>query len=177
MKFEPTAIDGLFLVSTATLMDARGSFARVYCESESAAAGIPFHVSQINTSRNPVHGTLRGLHYQATPIPDPKMVRCIRGEIWDVAVDLRPGSPSYLKWFGTRLSEHTMNAMLIPAECAHGFITLSTHAEVLYLMGAPYDPGLACGVRWDDPAFGIEWPCQPSVIGERDASYLDFLKQ
>jgi dTDP-4-dehydrorhamnose 3,5-epimerase len=177
MKFEPTNIDGLFLVSATTHKDDRGSFSRTYCEDESAVAGAPFHVSQINTSRNPVSGTLRGLHYQAAPKPDPKMVRCISGEIWDVAVDLRLGSPSYLKWFGTRLSEQTMDAMLIPAECAHGFITLSAHAEVLYLMGAPYDPGHACGVRWDDPAFGIEWPHQPAVIGERDATYPDFSEQ
>ncbi len=137
-------------------VDERGHFGRLFCEREVAAAAFPFHIHQINVSRNTRAGTLRGLHYQAAPRPDPKIVRCIRGAVWDVTVDLRPDSASYLAWHGCELAAESGDAVLVPPGCAHGFVTLTDDSELLYLMGETYVPELARGVRWDDPAFGIK---------------------
>lgn len=174
MMFEATAVAGLMVVSAEAQEDQRGLFVRAFCEAESAAAGAPFHVRQANLSQNQTRGTLRGLHYQDDPKPDPKMVRCVRGAVWDVAVDLRPSSPSYLKWFGCELTAENRKAMLVPAGCAHGFMTLCDDSELLYLMAESYVAELARGVRWDDPAFAIEWPGAPVVIGARDAGFPDY---
>ncbi len=174
MIFEATPVAGLMLVSTEAHEDARGLFVRAFCEGETARAGLPFHVRQANLSRNHKRGTLRGLHYQDEPKPDPKMVRCVAGAVWDVAVDLRPSSASYLKWFGCELSAENRRALLVPAGCAHGFITLSDDSELLYLMAESYAPELARGVRWNDPAFAIAWPSPPEVIGARDAGFPDY---
>ena len=177
MNFEATAVSGLMVVSAEAQEDDRGSFVRAFCEEESAGAGAPFQVRQANLSQNRKRGTLRGLHYQDEPRPDPKMVRCVRGAVWDVAVDLRPPSPSFLKWFGCELSAENRKAMLVPAGCAHGFLTLSEDSELLYLMAESYVAELARGVRWDDPAFGIEWPLPVAEISSRDASWPDFVRQ
>ncbi len=174
MIFEPTSVAGLMLVSTEAHEDTRGLFVRVFCEGESRQAGVPFHVRQANLSRNHKRGTLRGLHYQDAPKPDPKMVRCLAGAVWDVAVDLRPASATYLKWFGCELSAENRRALLVPAGCAHGFMTLSDDSELLYLMAESYAPELARGVRWNDPAFAIDWPSPPEVIDARDAGFPDY---
>jgi dTDP-4-dehydrorhamnose 3,5-epimerase len=174
MQFEQTPVSGLLVMRTEPHLDERGSFVRTFCQTEIAQAGMDFTVCQTNVSQNNTRGTLRGLHYQAEPKPDPKVVRCIKGSIWDVAIDLRANSATYLKWFGCELSADNNIAMIIPGGCAHGFITLQDHTEVLYLMGEFYDEKLARGVRWNDPAFAINWPEDPQMIGQRDATYPDF---
>jgi len=174
MIFHDTPISDVKVLDLNLLSDERGFFARAFCEMEMADAGCPFQVIQSNISFNVTKGTLRGLHYQDFPRPDPKIVRCIRGGIWDVAVDLRPNSATYLKWYGAELTADNRKGLVIPPGCAHGFITLTDDAEVLYLMGETYVPELARGVRWDDPAFGIEWPITPVSMHERDANYPDY---
>ncbi len=161
-------------IDIAPTKDARGFFARSFCEEVFASAGCPFTVAQENISFNNRAATLRGLHYQEEPARDPKIVRCERGAIWDVAVDLRPDSATYLRWVGENLTAKNATAMLIPAGCAHGFISLEDASQVLYLMGTPYVPELARGVRWNDPAFRIKWPIPPVVVSDRDATYPDY---
>lgn len=175
MNFVPTNIDGVIEIRTEPLADKRGDFARGFCNNEFRDAGIPFSVVQTNTSRNHSRSTLRGMHYQTEPEPDPKLVRCIRGRIFDVAVDLRPTSNTYCRWAGIELDANAQNALFVPPGCAHGFLTLEENCTVEYLMGAAYAPNLARGVRWDDPAFGIVWPTAPLVLADRDATYPDFV--
>ncbi len=174
MKFRDTDLAGVRLVELEPHTDARGLFARSYCAEEFAAAGIELSVVQTNLSRNTRRGTLRGLHYQAEPAPEPKLVRCTAGRVFDVAVDLRPTSPSFCRWTAVELDAKSHNGLYIPAGCAHGFLTLSENTEVTYLMGAAYVPELARGVRWNDPAFAITWPFEPVLMSEKDASYPDF---
>ena len=174
MKFTPTAIAGVMVVDMEPIADERGLFARSFCAEEFAAQGLAAAFVQANIAFNPARGTLRGLHFQAAPEPEPKLVRCTRGAIFDVAVDLRPGSPSYCRWSGHELSAANRRALYVPEGCAHGLLTLEDDSEVSYLMGAAYDPGLARGVRWNDPAFAIAWPFAPAVISGRDAGFPDF---
>lgn len=171
MQLKRTAIEGLFEVEVTLLEDERGAFARTYDEAMFAQAGLPTHWPQCNTSFNRKRGTLRGMHFQAPPKEEPKLVRCTAGRVWDVALDLRKGSPTYLKWHGIELSASRRNAFFIPAGFAHGFITLEDDSEVYYQMGQSYDASLQRGVRWNDPAFAIDWPFAPSVISARDADY------
>ena len=140
----------------------------------SAEAGLSTAWPQCNTSWNPRRGTLRGMHYQENPRPEPKLVRCTRGRVFDVALDLRPHSPTFKAWVGVELSADSRAALYIPPGCAHGFLTLEDGCEVFYQMGESYVPELARGVRWNDPAFAIAWPIEPTLIGERDATYPDF---
>ncbi len=170
-----TALEGVLEIRVTPLGDERGLFARTYDEAKFASAGLPTCWPQCNTSWNRRRHTLRGMHYQADPRPEPKLVRCTRGRVFDVAVDLRPSSPGYCRWFGVVLSAETRNALYIPAGLAHGFLTLEEDCEVFYQMGESYVPGLARGVRWDDPAFAINWPALPELLSERDASYPDFI--
>lgn len=174
MKFIPTDIVGAFEVETVPAADERGDFARSFCTVEFAKAGIAMEVVQANISRNRRRGTLRGMHYQAAPAPDPKLVRCVRGRAFDVAIDLRPESESFCRWTAAELQPDRQNALFVPAGCAHGFLTLEDNCEIEYLMGAPYVADLARGVRWDDPAFSVAWPAAPVVISDRDATYPDF---
>lgn len=174
MRIEETSIDGVCTVDIEPLGDERGFFARTYCAREFAAAGIVLDVAQSNLSVNKRRGTLRGLHFQGAPKPDPKLVQCVRGAIFDVAVDLRPASPTFRDWFGLELSAQNRRALFVPPGCAHGFLSLEDDSEVLYLMGEYYDPALARGVRWNDPAFAIAWPASPTVIAPRDRAYPDF---
>ena len=174
VKFSSTAIKGVVQIDIAPVGDVRGFFARSFCEETLANAGHPFKVVQTNISFNNSVATLRGLHYQDEPAGDPKIIRCERGKIWDVVVDLRPASPTYLKWTGANLSAENGSALLIPKGCAHGFITLVASTQVLYLMGTKYVPHLARGVRWNDPTFNIEWPLPPAVLSDRDADYPDY---
>ncbi len=174
MRFEPTPIDGAFTVHMEPVSDARGSFARSFCAEEFARAGIAFTVPQANLSRNPHRHTLRGLHGQAPPHEEPKLVQCVRGRIFDVAVDLRPASPTYRRHHAVTLDADADTLFYIPPGCLHGFLTLANSSDVLYLMGAPFVPGTAIGARWNDPAFGIDWPAAPAIISDRDASYADF---
>ncbi len=177
MIFRATEIPGVAIVDLDKLLDERGFFARSLCTGEFADHGVPIEAAQCNVSVNRLRGTLRGMHYQAAPKPDPKLVRCTRGTMYDVAVDLTPEPPLYSRWVGVELDAATHRALFIPAGCAHGFLTLTDDVEVLYVMGAAYDPELARGVRWDDPAFAIAWPCPPTAISERDRGYPDFAPQ
>lgn len=153
--------------------DERGSFARAFDIDAFTDEQLPFEVVHVNLSRNPHEATLRGMHYQAHPYPDAKIIRCVAGAIFDVALDIRPDSPTYLQWFGIELSAERGQALHVPQGCAHGFFSLQPDCDVLYLMGERYYGDLARGVRWNDPAFGITWPAEPKVISERDASYPD----
>lgn len=172
MLFHPTPIAGVVRIEAEPKGDARGSFARLYCPSEFAAAGLgDFAPTQVNLSRNPVMHTLRGLHYQDPPFAEAKLVRAVRGRAFDVAVDLRPDSPTYRLWTALELSAGRMDAVFIPEGCAHGFITLEPDTELLYQMGRMYEPGQARGLRYDDPAIGVAWPAAPAVIGDADLNW------
>ena len=174
MRIRDTGIPGVRVVEAEPAEDARGAFARLYCPDEFAAAGIAFSPVQVNLSRNVSARTLRGMHYQDPPRAEAKLVHVTRGAIFDVAVDLRPESPTFRRWTGARLDAAGMAALFIPEGCAHGFLTLEPETDVLYHMDRRFEPGWGRGVRWDDPAFGIDWPARPEVISERDAGYPDF---
>lgn len=174
MQITPLKIQGAALVEIERLGDERGYFARSFCRQEFKDAGLDLDVVQSNLSHNAAKGTLRGMHYQAAPKPDPKLVSCIRGAILDVVVDLRPDSQTYRQWVGVQLTADNAKALFVPPGCAHGFITLCDDTLVNYLMGEVYVAELARGVRWNDPAFAIDWPENPVVISERDAAYPDF---
>lgn len=174
MIFHATPVDGAHVVEQERHADERGFFARTWAVEELAAHGLDTRVAHMNTSFNVRAGTLRGMHLQKAPHEEAKLVRATRGAIWDVAVDLRPDSPSYRRWHGVRLDEDEGRGYFIPGGCAHGFLTLSDAAEVLYVMSTPYVPDAGYGVRWDDPAFGIEWPSEPKTMSERDRTWPDF---
>jgi dTDP-4-dehydrorhamnose 3,5-epimerase len=175
MQFTPTSVDGAYLVRLEPVGDERGSFARIWCEQEFADAGLTAHLSQCSISRNMHAGTLRGMHYQLHPHEEAKLVRCTRGAIYDVVLDLRPESPTYLKWQAAGLSPENGDALFVPEGCAHGFQTLTDDSEVLYLISHPYTPDSSTGVRWDDPAFGIDWPAAESrTMNEKDRSWPDY---
>lgn len=173
MRFSPTLIAGVTVVDIEPHADDRGHFARLHCPEEFAAAGHPFAPAQTSLSHNRLAGTLRGMHYQAAPHAETKLVRAVRGRIFDVAVDLRPASPTYRRWVGVELSADNGRAVLIGEGIAHGFLTLEDGADVIYQISPGFQPGHDRGVRWDDPAFGIEWPMTPRVISSRDATYAD----
>jgi dTDP-4-dehydrorhamnose 3,5-epimerase len=174
MRFTETDIAGVMIVDVEPRSDARGSFARLHCPDEFAAAGHPFTPAQTSLSRNPQAGTLRGMHHQSAPQAEAKLVRAVRGRIFDVAVDLRPGSPTHRRWTATELSAENARALLIPEGVAHGFLTLEADTDVLYQISPAFQPGHEAGVRWNDPAFGIAWPAAPTLISERDAGYPDY---
>ena len=172
MQFLPTGIDGVHLVEPKPEADERGFFARLYCPQEFAAAGIAFSPRQTSLSYNRCRLTLRGLHY--TTEPEAKLVRCTRGRIFDVAVDIRKASPTFMHWCGYELDAIDARALFIPAGVAHGFLTLADASDVLYQIDRIYRPGFDAGVRWDDPAFAIAWPARPEVISSRDAAFPNF---
>ncbi len=175
MRFVETPLPGVLVIEAEPITDERGFFARTFCAREFAGHGLSPHLEQSSLSFNQRAGTLRGMHYQAEPYAEAKLVRCIRGAIFDVALDLRPASPAYKRWFAVELSADNRRSLYIPQGCAHGFQTLCDNAEVSYAISAPYVPEAARGVRWDDPAFAIAWPPAASrVIAARDRSYPDF---
>ena len=171
MIFTESALPGAFIVDLELRSDDRGFFARSYCPDEFAAQGLGTPLRQCSVSYNARKGTLRGLHYQAAPHAEHKLVRCTAGAIFDVIVNIRPDSRHYKRWVGTELSAQNRRALFVPAGFAHGFITLSDDAEVYYMISVPHSPSHAQGFRWSDPAFGIQWPMSPSVISPRDAAY------
>lgn len=178
MIFQPTLIPDLFVIEPERHADDRGHFARTYDASLLAEHGLDPSIEQCSTSFNLRAGTLRGLHFQAEPHAESKLVRCTRGAVYDVALDLRRDSPSHLRWYAVELSEENGWALFIPPGCAHGFQTLEDGSELLYQISTAYEPTAARGVRWDDPAFAIDWPVPPNhgrIMSERDASYPDFV--
>jgi dTDP-4-dehydrorhamnose 3,5-epimerase len=174
MKFTPTSIAGAVIIDIEPLPDERGFFARTYCPSELVNAGLRAHIAQSSMSFNRKKGTLRGMHYQAAPYDEIKMVRCTHGAIYDVVLDLRRDSPTYRQWTSVELTRENRRTLYIAPGLAHGFQTLVDDTEVQYQMSQVYVPEAARGVRWDDPAFGIAWPDDERTISTRDASYADF---
>jgi dTDP-4-dehydrorhamnose 3,5-epimerase len=175
MRFRPFEIEGAHQVELEPHPDERGFFARTWCREEFARHGIEELPAQCSISWNARAGTLRGMHYQADPHPETKLVRCIRGAIYDVLADVRPGSATYGRWSGVVLDAKARNALYVPACVAHGFLTLEPDTEVLYQISALHQPDAGRGIRWDDPAFAIRWPRAVEVISERDRRYPDFL--
>lgn len=176
MIFTETPVKGAFVMDLEPREDERGFFARVWCERECGERGMNLRVAQCNVSFNKKRGTLRGLHYQAAPFEEAKLVRCTRGAIYDVVVDLRPGSPSFKRHLAVVLSAENRRALYVPEGCGHGFQTLEDDTEVFYQMSAPYSADHARGVRWNDPAFGIEWPPADRIMADRDRTYPDFAR-
>lgn len=170
MKFLPTPVVGAFVIEIDPRCDARGMFARTFCAETFAARGLVTSYPQCNISVSDRRGTLRGLHYQAEPAGEAKLVRATRGRAFDVALDLRPQSPSFLKWASVELDAGRHNSFYIPAGCAHGFLTLDDDCTLFYQMSHVYRPDLARGIRWDDPALAIAWPFVPDVVSEADAA-------
>jgi dTDP-4-dehydrorhamnose 3,5-epimerase len=173
MKFHETPLLGAYLIELEKRGDERGFFARAFCEKEFGAAGLETRFVQINNSLTGMKGTLRGLHYQLPPSAEVKVVRAIKGALWDVIVDLRAGSPTYLKWYGDELTEDNRRMMYAPRGFGHGFVTLTDNVETFYLDSAFYDPRAERGVRWDDPAVAVEWPITPTVISDKDGKWPD----
>jgi dTDP-4-dehydrorhamnose 3,5-epimerase len=169
VKVLPTRIAGAFLIEPEPVADDRGFFVRTFSEEEFRANGMEMRVRETGVSFSPGKGTLRGMHYQAGADAEAKLVRCTRGAIYDVIVDLRDGS-----WFGVELSEETPRMLYVPKGMAHGFLTLAGNTEVTYLLSEEYRAGAAAGVRWNDPAFAIEWPIEVQVISERDRTWPAF---
>jgi dTDP-4-dehydrorhamnose 3,5-epimerase len=175
MRFTPLDIPGAYLIDVEPHRDDRGFFARTWCAREFAEHGLTARLAQCSVSFNEHAGTLRGLHYQAAPHEEAKLVRCTHGAIFDVLVDLRPASPSFKAWVGAELSAGNRRMMYVPEGVAHGFQTLERASEVLYLISEFYAPESARGVRWDDQAFNIAWPAaERRIVSDRDLAYPDF---
>ena len=177
MKFTETALKGAFIIDLERREDARGFFARTYCEREFAQHGLPTRMVQTNMSLTKQTGTLRGMHFQLAPHAEDKLVRCMRGAIWDAIVDIRPESPTYCQWIGVELTEENGRMLLVPKGFAHGFLTLSDDAVVTYQVSEFYTPSAEKGARHDDPAFGIKWPTDVLDMSDKDRQWPDFSKQ
>jgi dTDP-4-dehydrorhamnose 3,5-epimerase len=174
MIFQESKVAGAFEISIDPRFDERGFFARSWCQREFDQQGLNSHLVQCNISYNLKKHTMRGMHYQAEPFAETKVVRCVKGSIYDVVIDLRPESPTFKQWSGLTLTAANRQMLYIPEGCAHGFLTLEDQTEVLYQMSELYQADSARGVRWDDPAFRIQWPAIPELMSERDRTYPDF---
>ena len=174
MIFRETSLAGVFEVHLEPTPDERGFFARSWCHQEFQENGLNAELVQCSLSYSSHSGTLRGLHYQADPHPECKLVRCTQGAIHEVVVDLRPHSATFKQWISVTLSAANRRMIFVPHGCAHGFMTLADETEVFYQMSEFYVPEASCGVRWNDPAFGIDWPFDSPIINDRDANYPDF---
>lgn len=176
MKFTETKIKGVYLLDPKRFEDERGFFAPAFSAREFEARGMAGHFAESNISFSRRRGTLRGMHYQAEPHGQAKLVRCTRGAVYDVAVDLRPDSPTYGEWVGVELTAENRRMIYIPGDCAHGFQTLVDDSEVFYMVSSPYEPASGRGFRWNDPAFKIVWPeVEERTLVERDKSYPDYI--
>jgi len=174
MTFHETKLPGVLEIHLEPQHDERGFFARCWCQKELGSIGLNTRVTQCSVSFNSRKGTLRGMHYQTVPFSETKTVRCTKGAIYDVVVDLRPGSPTFKQWVAAVLTGTNRHMLYVPEGCAHGLMTLDDETEVFYQISAFYNPESARGVRWDDPAFGISWPLSVEVISERDRTYPNF---
>lgn len=175
MRFNETDLCGAWLIEPVPTRDQRGFFARTFCAQEYADHGLVARFVQHSTSQSAARGTLRGMHFQHAPHGEVKVVSCLKGAIWDVIIDLRPGSPSYRRWQGFELTADNRRQLYVPEGFAHGFQTLCDDAEVGYLISAFYAPVASSGVRYDDPAFAIDWPLSLTVISEKDRTWPDFI--
>jgi dTDP-4-dehydrorhamnose 3,5-epimerase len=174
MIFNQTDIQGAYTIELEKRADARGFFARGWCWYEFGDRGLPNSLVQMNISYNRYKHTLRGFHYQVAPSQEDKLLRCVRGAVHDVMLDLRPQSPTFLGHIAVELSAANYRTLLVPKGCANAFLTLADDTEVTYLVSEFYDPAAERGVRWDDPAFAIDWPAPPAVISDKDRSWPDF---
>ena len=174
MIFQETKLPGVFEIDLELKCDERGFFARSWCQQEFEKQGLNSSLAQCSVSFNVKKGTLRGMHFQAAPSPETKVVRCTMGAIYNVVVDLRPESPAFKQWIGVELTPQNRHMMYVPEGCAHGFMTLQDESEIFYQISEFFAPELSRGVRFDDPAFGIVWPEKVQVISERDRTYPDF---
>lgn len=174
MKYRDTDVQGAYVVELEPRGDERGFFARMFDNEEFAARGMDATYPQVNTSYSRDAGTLRGLHYQVAPDGEAKLVKCINGRVFDVAVDMRPASPTFKKWFGIELSIENRLMLYVPKGCAHGFMTLEVGTEMLYLSSAAYAGGSERVLRWNDPEIGIVWPREPAVLSDKDIGAQDF---
>ena len=174
MIFHKTPIEGARVIELEKRGDERGFFARAYCAHEFAQAGLEAGFDQANNSNSAAKGTLRGLHYQLAPDDENKLVRCIKGALFDLILDVRPASPTFGKWFGAELTADNRKMMFVPRGCAHGFLTLSDDVETIYFAKGFYAPQSERGIRWNDPKFAIDWPFKPVVVSDKDSNWLDF---
>jgi dTDP-4-dehydrorhamnose 3,5-epimerase len=174
MRFIETSLQGAFVIDPERLTDERGSFARSWCKKEFSERGLNTRVAQCNISFNLRRGTLRGMHYQIAPHEEVKIVRCTRGSIHDVIIDIRPWSATYGRHFAIRLDQSKGTMLYVPEGFAHGFLTLEDETEIFYMMSEFYEPAAARGFRWNDPALGISWPEEVVTISDRDRSNPDF---
>lgn len=177
MIFTETELPGAYIIELEKRADDRGFFARTWCQNEFEQHGLVARIVQVNMSSNHKKGTLRGMHYQLAPHSETKLVRCTKGGIYDVIIDLRPDSPSYLRWIGVELTEDNYRMLYVPEGFAHGFQTLADNTEVTYQVSAFYTPGAERGARYNDPRFAIEWPLPVAVISEKDAAWPDYAQQ
>jgi dTDP-4-dehydrorhamnose 3,5-epimerase len=173
MNLRETEVVGAYIVEGERSDDERGFFARTFSAADFAEHGLESAVAECSIAYNRERWTLRGLHYQSPPHEEAKLIRCTRGSVYDVAVDLRPGSPTHLRWAAVELSADNRLSFYVPPGCAHGYLTTTDESELHYQISARHMPDAAAGVRWDDPKLGIEWPATPQVISPRDASYPD----
>jgi dTDP-4-dehydrorhamnose 3,5-epimerase len=174
MIFTKTPIAGAYVIDLEPRGDDRGFFARFFCEQEFAAHGLSAHFVQANNSLSVSRGTLRGMHYQLAPKAETKVVRCLRGALFDIVLDLRPNSPTFGQSYGAELTADNRRMMYVPKGFGHGFVTLADNTEALYLVDEFYSPEHERGVRWNDPRFGIQWPVAPVVMSDKDRAYRDF---
>lgn len=174
MQFEPLAVAGAYVVTLEPRGDERGWFSRLFCQQEMADAGLDPRVNQVNNSFSRNAGTLRGLHYQVGPAAETKLIRVVGGAVFDVVVDLRPESPTFKRWAGEELTGENRKMLYVPRGCGHAILTLVDDTELMYFASQSYSGENERGVRWNDPTFGIEWPREPAVISDKDASWPDF---
>jgi len=174
MIFSETKLEGAYIIDLERLKDERGFFARAWCRKEFENHGLTPRLAQANVSRSTKQGTLRGMHYQIAPYQEAKLLRCTNGAVYDVIIDLRPGSPTHMQWVGVELTAENYKMFYVPEGFAHGFVTLQNDTEVTYLVSQFYTPGSEKGIRWNDPIFGIDWPIEVQVISDKDKSWPDF---
>lgn len=174
MIFTPTKLAGAFIIDLEKREDERGFFARTFCVNEFKEQGIDIQIRQANTNLSSIKGTIRGMHYQNHPYEEDKIVRCTKGALFDVIIDLRKDSPTYKQWIGVELTESNHRALFVPKGFAHGFLTLEDNSEANYLVSQVYTPGAESGIRYNDPQFNIQWPIKVVVISEKDKNHLDY---
>lgn len=174
MIFTPTKLAGAFIIDLKKIEDDRGFFSRTFCINEFKDQGIDIEIRQANTNLSTKKGTIRGMHYQRHPYEEDKIVRCTKGALFDVIIDLRKDSPTYKQWIGVKLTENNHRALFVPKGFAHGFLTLEDNTEANYLVSQFYTPGAEAGIRFNDPQFGIEWPFEPIVVSDKDLSHPNY---
>lgn len=174
MKFTETKLAGAYIIDLNKIEDDRGFFARTFCTQELEDHNLIPEVKQANMSWNEKSGTMRGMHYQVDPYQETKLVRCVRGALYDVIIDLRADSPTYGEWIGVELTADNRRALFVPRDFAHGFVTLEDNTDAFYMVSQSYVPNAESGIRWNDPKFAIDWPIQPSLVSDKDANWEDY---